>query len=93
MSFPYLNHCLCSIARGFAGVGGVDLAWLGMLTEAFGLAPSHVEMVFALLLLVYSIQELSQCVWLNCVLKDNGALGTGTRGFGIQAREVPSHLI
>ena len=27
------------------------------------------------------------------MLKDNGALGPGTRGCGIQAREVPSHLL
>jgi len=56
MSFPYLNHCLCSIAGGFAGVGGADLAWLGMLIEAFGLAPAYVKFVFALCLLVFSIQ-------------------------------------
>ena len=56
MSFPYLSHCLCSIARGFAGVGGVDVAWLGMLTDAFGLAPLHGKLVFALCLLVFSIQ-------------------------------------
>jgi hypothetical protein len=62
MSFPYLSHCLCSIARGFAGVGGVDVAWLWMPTSIFGLSPALVELVFALLRFVCSIQELPQCM-------------------------------
>jgi hypothetical protein len=74
-------------------VRGVDLAWLWMPAGFFGTAILDVELVFVLFLLVYSIQKLPQCMRLDCVLKDNTALGTGTTGFGSQVKEVPSHLL